>query len=109
MLAIDGSGAASMIAHFVLFGLAFGAVTPLRALTMSHWYAGDRYGSVMGIQHTIILLGSSAGPLVVGVARDWAGSYSAPLTGVTGLGIGAAIAVVLAGRASRRQVAPSQR
>ena len=108
-LAINGSGIGSMITHFVLFGLAFGAVTPLRALMMSHWYAGDRYGSVMGIQHTIILLGSSGGPLFVGVARDWSGAYSMPLIAVTALGTIAAMAVVMAGRASARREAVAQR
>lgn len=92
----------AMIAHFAVFGLAFGAVTPLRALMMNRWYAGDRFGTVMGIQHTVTLLAGSVGPLIVGIGRDASGGYAAPLYVITGLIVAAAICVIAAGSAHRR-------
>lgn len=71
-----------MGAHFVVFGLAFGALLPLRAVVMSNWFSGQGYGRIMGMQWTIVATSAAAGPLAVGIVRDAAGSYTIPLAAV---------------------------
>jgi CP family cyanate transporter-like MFS transporter len=68
-----------MGAHFIVFGLAFGAATPMRAVVMSRWYSGPRYGRIMGTQWTIVATLAAAGPLIVGLLRDGSGSYVLPM------------------------------
>ena len=75
---VDGSSLWQLVAHFVLFGVAFGAFLPLRALTMAEWFSGDRYGATMGSQWTVVTLIGAAGPAVVGAMRDAVGDYSVP-------------------------------
>ena len=71
-----------MGAHFVVFGVAFGALLPLRAVVMSNWFSGPGYGRIMGVQWTIVATSAAAGPLLVGIVRDAAGSYTVPLAAV---------------------------
>ncbi len=78
-LAISATAAWQMAGHFVIFGLAFGALLPLRAVVMGSWYSGPGYGSVMGLQWSIVATSAALGPLAVGVGRDAAGSYGIPL------------------------------
>jgi predicted MFS family arabinose efflux permease len=75
LLMVDGSAAWHLAGHFTLFGAAFGAVLPLRAMTMANWYSGARYGSIMGTQWTVTTIVGASGPFVVGLMRDAAGGY----------------------------------
>lgn len=109
VLASAASSVFMMTSHFVVFGLAFGAVTPLRALIMNRWYAGDRFGSVMGVQKTATLIGGSLGPLVVGFGRDLTGAYAGPLLVVTAIAAASAACVVIAGMAARRRAVVQSR
>lgn len=58
-----------------VFGLAFGAVMPLRAVVMSRYFSGEHYGRFMGLQQTLLALTLAAGPVAAGAARDLTGSY----------------------------------
>jgi MFS family permease len=80
-----------MGAHFIVFGLAFGAATPMRAVVMSRWYSGPRYGRIMGTQWTIVATLAAAGPLIVGLLRDGSGSYGLPIALTAGLFAAAAV------------------
>ncbi|MFW2383790.1 MAG: MFS transporter [Acidimicrobiales bacterium] len=75
LLMVNSTTASQMIGHFFLFGLAFGALLPLRAMVMGGWFSGPRYGRIMGAQWTGVVLTAAAGPLLVGVVRDATGSY----------------------------------
>jgi predicted MFS family arabinose efflux permease len=68
-----------MAAHFIVFGLAFGALTPMRAVVMSRWYSGPQYGRIMGAQWTTVATVAAAGPLAMGLLRDGTGSYGLPI------------------------------
>ena len=74
-LTIRGAASWEMIGHFVLFGLLFGAVIPLRAVVMSDWYAGQRFGALMGVQAAGIAVGRPGGPALVGWLADTPGGY----------------------------------
>jgi MFS family permease len=81
-----------MAGHFVLFGLAFGAFLPLRAMTMSEWFSGSGYGATMGSQWTVVTILGALGPVTTGLLRDVTGDYTAA---ILALGIALAVAVVL--------------
>ena len=92
-----------MPTHFVVYGLAFGAILPLRALTMDQWYGQDQYGRRMGIQQTATLVLGGLGPLLVGVLRDVTGGWVAPMSVLTGFALAGLAGIVLAQRIHTRQ------
>lgn len=81
-LAVSVGADWQMGAHFILFGLSFGAMLPLRAMVMSAWYSGPAYGRIMGVQWTFAAIIGAAGPAGVGVLRDATGGYEVPLVGL---------------------------
>lgn len=89
-----------MAMHFIVFGLAFGAATPMRAVVMSRWYSGSQYGRIMGTQWTIVATLAAAGPLIVGLLRDGTGSYAIPITLTAGVLVVAAVLTAVAEPAS---------
>lgn len=93
LLMVDGTTSWQMIGHFFLFGLAFGALLPLRAMVMGDWYSGPTYGRIMGAQWTVVVLIAAAGPVVVGVLRDITDSYAVSFGLLTGFFLAAALAV----------------
>ena len=99
ILMVDGTTAWQMIGHFFLFGLAFGALLPLRAMVMGDWYAGPSYGRIMGTQWTGVVLVAATGPILVGVSRDATGGYRVSTLILTVLYLAAAAAIALSGRA----------
>lgn len=105
-LMLDGTKTWQLAGHFTLFGLAFGAVLPLRAMTMAGWYSGPRYGATMGTQWTITTIVGALGPAAVGLLRDTTAGYeSAVVMLFLALGIGTALLVV----ATRTSTADSAR
>ena len=92
-----------MAMHFIVFGLAFGAATPMRAVVMSRWYSGPQYGRIMGTQWTIVATLAAAGPLIVGLLRDGTGAYAIPITLTAGVLVVAAVLTALADPASRNR------
>jgi MFS family permease len=83
LLAIVGTPAWVMVAHFVFFGIFFGFTLPLRAVIMNDWYAGHDYGSVMGKQWAIAAIAGGLAPWMIGAARDATGSYTLPLVAIS--------------------------
>lgn len=88
----------SMAAHFVLFGVSFGALLPIRALVMSGWYSGPGYGRILGTQWTIAAVAGSALPAAAGWLSDATGSYRWPLAATTLVFCGAALAAIASAR-----------
>ena len=93
-----------MAMHFIVFGLAFGAATPMRAVVMSRWYSGPQYGRIMGTQWTIVATLAAAGPLIVGLLRDGTGAYAIPITLTAGVLVVAAVLTALAEPASSQRL-----
>jgi len=98
-LTIDGSQDWQLAGHFIVFGLAFGAVLPLRAMVMADWFSGAGYGRTMGAQWAVVSMVGASGPAVVGVLHDATGGYRIPMSVVTLLVAGAAVLAALSGRA----------
>jgi MFS family permease len=98
-LMVDGTTSWQMIGHFFLFGLAFGALFPLRAMVMGDWFSGPSYGTIMGTQWTAVVLVAAAGPILVGSLRDATGGYQSSIVLLTVLFLAAAAAILASGRA----------
>ena len=75
-LAVRAAQAWEMYGHFLIFGLLFGAFIPLRAVVMSDWYSGARFGALMGVQAIAIAVGRAGGPAAVGWLADTRLGYS---------------------------------
>ncbi|MGI9649378.1 MAG: MFS transporter [Acidimicrobiia bacterium] len=96
-VAIDGSQDWQLAAHYFLFGLAFGAMLPLRAAIMGDWYSGPNFGRIMGSQWMVASVAGAVGPALVGAGRDATDGYAVPLTVVmVGLLIAAALTLASA-------------
>lgn len=76
LLAVTADQPWQMYGHFIIFGLLFGAFIPLRAVLMSDWYFGARFGALMGLQAVAIALGRAAGPGAVGWLADTSWGYT---------------------------------
>jgi CP family cyanate transporter-like MFS transporter len=97
-LTIDGSQDWHLAGHFVVFGLSFGAVLPLRAMAMADWFSGSGYGRTMGAQWAAVSLMGASGPAVVGIIHDATGGYRVPMTVVTFMVTAAAFLAFASGR-----------
>jgi MFS family permease len=106
LLMVDGSSWWHMAGHFSLFGLAFGALLPLRSMVMSAWYSGPDYGRIMGTQWTAVVLVAAQGPLLVGALRDATDDYAVAFVVLTLLFVAAASVIAASdGRGSSDRVA----
>ena len=101
LLMVDGTTSWQMIGHFFLFGLAFGALLPLRAMVMGGWYSGPTYGRIMGTQWTAVVLIAATGPVLVGVLRDTMSSYTVSFAILTAFFLAAAAVIMASGRADQ--------
>lgn len=98
LLMVDGTSRSQMTSHFFLFGLAFGALVPLRAMVMGDWFSGPGYGRIMGTQWTAVVLVAAAGPFLVGTVRDTTGNYSVAFYVLAAVLLVAAIVIAVSGR-----------
>ena len=72
----------TMVAHFVIFGLAFGVMLPVRPVIMSDWYSGPAYGRIMGTQWSAAAVGGALGPWLAGIGKDAVGTYDVSMVAV---------------------------
>jgi MFS family permease len=96
-LMVDGAAYWQMALSFVLFGLVFGSVLPLRAVVMSEWTATGAFGTVMGVQAAAIAVGRAGLPALVGGMHDWLAGYAAAMGLVCALLATGALLVYLSG------------
>lgn len=90
----------TMVAHFIIFGLAFGVMLPIRPVIMSDWYSGPTYGRIMGAQWSAAAVGGALGPWLAGVGKDAAGAYDVPMVAVAVAMASSAVFTLLAARDS---------
>lgn len=103
VLMLDGTQSWQLGAHFVLFGVAFGAVLPLRAMTMADWFSGSNYGATMGSQWTVTTVVGASGPVVVGLLRDITTDYRLPVAVLLAALLAGAALLAAAARATTAQ------
>jgi MFS family permease len=91
---------AGVAVYVVLFGAGFGAVTPMRAALVAEFYGPAHYGSISGVLAFCITVARALGPVSVGIAFDYFGSYDVPFWVLTGVSIASAVAILMAERAA---------
>lgn len=87
------------------FGVVIGATTGLmRTVSTVAWakYYGRRHlGSISGVTSTVLVAASALGPLPMGVARDWFGTYTTTLNVLAIIPLGLAVASLFVDRPAR--------
>lgn len=81
--------------YLALFGVAFGAVLPMRAVVMSRHFGGVLYGRLMGLQYAMLALAIAGGPALTGALRDLTGTYSASWLGAAAMLVLATLPILL--------------
>jgi MFS family permease len=82
-------------AYVVVYGAAFGAISPLRASTMADQFGRRAYGAITAAAGVPVAIAASAGPLLAGILYDRTGTYVPALALTGGALLAAAIAVAL--------------
>ncbi len=101
-VALIGAGEWWRVALYIaLFGTAFGAVLPMRAVVMSRYFGGPLYGRLMGLQQMILALSLAGGPALAGLLRDATGAYTSAWILASVL-FAAAVPVMLAAALDRK-------
>jgi MFS transporter, OFA family, oxalate/formate antiporter len=86
----------SGVAAATLYGAALGGTSGLfhvvGMVVWARYYGRQHLGSITGVTTTVVVIGSALGPLPLGAARDWLGSYNQALTllAILPLALGAA-------------------
>jgi sugar phosphate permease len=104
-----------MVGAFVLMhGFAWGVRGPLMSAVRADYFGRRAYGTISGMSALVVMTGSIAGPIIVGVGYDVTGSYTIGFTTVAAFAaIGAGFFVLAANAAavtaSRQVVAQTHR
>ena len=101
-LLVIAPGRAGVIAFVVLFGAAYGSITPARAALLADYYGRAYYGSIAAALSLLVVCGRSVAPVAVGIVRDRTGHYAASFWAMAALSLVAAVAVYLAERTAAR-------
>jgi MFS family permease len=84
-----------LVAYVLVYGAAFGAVSPLRAAVMAEQFGRRAYGAITALQGVPVALCAGLGPLAAGWLYDRLHSYTWPFWLSTGAFVLAAAGVVL--------------
>lgn len=98
-LALFATGVTGTVAALCagMIGLALGAEFDVMAYFTSRYYGQRSFGQIYGYNYSCFKVGSSIGPLVMGLAYDFVGRYDEVLWVMSGVMLLACIAVALLG------------
>lgn len=111
LVALLMAGPAAWVFVFVaIYGLAFGAISPLRAAVNAEHFGRLAYGAITGAQNLPTQLLSAVGPLLAGYLYDLLGDYRLAFSLTAAAFLAAALLILLTPRAQPAgQVAPANR
>ncbi|HWE63083.1 MAG TPA: MFS transporter [Chloroflexota bacterium] len=98
LLLVHGASLGWLIAYVVVYGAAFGAVSPLKAAVMASHFGRRAYGSITAVQGVPVALCAGVGPVVAGWLYDRFASYQLPFSLCVGAFVLAAVSVALTPR-----------
>lgn len=75
VLLLLGGSLGWLVAYILVYGMAFGAVSPLRASVMAEYFGRRAFGAITAVQGISIALCAGFGPLAAGWVYDWFGHY----------------------------------
>lgn len=85
-------------AYVIVYGAAFGAISPLRASTMADQFGRRAFGAITAASGIPIAAASAVGPIAAGVVYDRVGSYAPVLAVTAGAFVVAGLTVALTPR-----------
>jgi len=85
----------------VLFGLSAGNLLTLPSLVIQREFDAASFGMLVGLSWAISQFTYAFGPGLLGIMRDWSGSYTLPLLTCAALDLAAAVLILLRPAASR--------
>lgn len=88
-----------VFAFVAVYGLAFGAISPLRAAVNAEHFGRRAYGAITGAQNLPTQLLSAVGPLLAGYLYDVLGNYHVAFSLTAGAFFAAALLILLTPRA----------
>lgn len=98
LLLLHGTSLGWLIAYVVVYGAAFGAISPLQATVMANFFGRRAFGSITALQGVPVGLCAAAGPLVAGMLYDRFANYQIAFSLCIGAFLLAAVAVALTPR-----------
>ncbi|HEY8283117.1 MAG TPA: MFS transporter [Chloroflexota bacterium] len=98
VLLLHGTSLGWLVTYIIVYGGAFGAISPLRAAVMADHFGRRAYGAITAIQGVPVALAAGAGPLLAGVLYDHLGGYTVPFWLCAGAFLLAGLAVALTPR-----------
>ena len=70
----------AVVAFCALHGTAWGTRGPLMQAIRADYFGRSSFGTIMGFSSMIIMIGTTAGPLIAGILNDRTGSYELAFT-----------------------------
>ncbi len=96
------NSAAWLYLYVVVYGMAFGARSPLRASVMAWHYGRRAYGTITAMQGAIMAVPAAFGPLAAGWLYDRLGSYHLAFWLTAGAFLIASLLILLTPRPARK-------
>jgi MFS family permease len=98
---INSRDATLLIAACALFGFSVGNLITLPALIVQREFDPRAFGVLVSLITAINQVTYAFGPGVIGLLRDWSGSYALPFYGCIGLELIAAVLIMVRGRGGK--------
>ena len=98
IIVIHSTNAVVLVAACALFGFSVGNLITLPSLIVQREFDSKSFGVLISLVTAINQVTYSFGPGVVGLLRDWSGSYALPFYGCMALQVIAAALILLRGR-----------
>jgi MFS family permease len=98
---INSRDATLLIAACALFGFSVGNLITLPALIVQREFDPRAFGVLVSLITAINQVTYAFGPGVIGLLRDWSGSYALPFYGCIGLELIAAVLIIVRGRGAK--------
>jgi sugar phosphate permease len=97
-LLVSAGSMLAVMSAAVLHGLAWGVRGPLMGAMRADYFGRRAFASVMGFSSLVVMFGSVAGPLVIGLVADGTGSYAGAYVALAVVGLLGAAAFFALGR-----------
>ena len=96
----------AVVAFCVLHGVAWGTRGPLMQAMRADYFGRSSFGTIMGFSSLIVMIGTTAGPLIAGILYDRTGSYELAFTIIAVIAAVGSIFFVLSWRPAPPTVLP---
>ena len=98
VLFLMAAGPFFVAAFIVVYGIAFGAVSPLRASVLADHFGRLAYGAISSAQGAVVGIFAGAGPVLAGLLYDRLGDYHLAFAMTASAFLGASLAIFLTPR-----------